>query len=294
MNRSLIDSFLEYLVAERSSPDNTVAAYANDLDDFMAFLDARGVTEIGVDSAVLEGYASHCRERKLKATSISRRLSTVRQFYRFLIEEEFISSDPTRDLASPKRGSYLPHVLSKEEVERLIASPDLETPIGIRDRAMLELLYATGLRVSELTGLKVHHLNLHVGFLICRGKGGKERVVPMGETARRRVEDYMRNARPYLARKPTDVLFCSRRGGAMTRQNFWYAIRRYAAAAGILKEISPHMLRHSFATHLLMGGADLRSVQMMLGHADISTTQIYTHLSTARLKEIHEQYHPRG
>ncbi|NMD40322.1 MAG: site-specific tyrosine recombinase XerD, partial [Deltaproteobacteria bacterium] len=274
MNRALIDSFLEYLVAERSSPENTLAAYAGDLEDYATFLDGRGVTELGVDGAVLEDYASHCRSRKLKTTSISRRLSTIRQFYRFLIEEEAIASDPTRDLASPKRGSYLPEILSREEVERLIASPDPGTPVGVRDRAMLEVLYATGLRVSELTGLKLHHLNLHVGYLVCRGKGDKERVVPMGESARHRLKEYLEDARPYLVKKPTDVLFCSRRGGAMTRQNFWHAIRRYAAAAGIHKRISPHMLRHSFATHLLMGGADLRSVQMMLGHADISTTQI--------------------
>ena len=294
MNRALIDSFLEYLVAERSSPENTLAAYAGDLEDYATFLDGRGVTELGVDGAVLEDYASHCRSRKLKTTSISRRLSTIRQFYRFLIEEEAIASDPTRDLASPKRGSYLPEILSREEVERLIASPDPGTPVGVRDRAMLEVLYATGLRVSELTGLKLHHLNLHVGYLVCRGKGDKERVVPMGESARHRLKEYLEDARPYLVKNPTDVLFCSRRGGAMTRQNFWHAIRRYAAAAGIHKRISPHMLRHSFATHLLMGGADLRSVQMMLGHADISTTQIYTHVSAGRLKEIHERYHPRG
>lgn len=294
MNRALIDSFLEYLVAERSSPENTLAAYAGDLEDYATFLDGSGVTELGVDGAVLEDYASHCRSRKLKTTSISRRLSTIRQFYRFLIEEEAIASDPTRDLASPKRGSYLPEILSREEVERLIASPDPGTPVGVRDRAMLEVLYATGLRVSELTGLKLHHLNLHVGYLVCRGKGDKERVVPMGESARHRLKEYLEDARPYLVKKPTDVLFCSRRGGAMTRQNFWHAIRRYAAAAGIHKRISPHMLRHSFATHLLMGGADLRSVQMMLGHADISTTQIYTHVSAGRLKEIHERYHPRG
>jgi len=294
MNRALIDSFLEYLVAERSSPENTLAAYAADLEDYATFLDDRGVTELGVDGAVLEDYASHCRSRKLKTTSISRRLSTIRQFYRFLIEEEVITSDPTRDLASPKRGSYLPEILSREEVERLIASPDPGTPVGVRDRAMLEVLYATGLRVSELTGLKLHHVNLHVGYLVCRGKGDKERVVPMGESARHRLREYLEDARPYLVKKPTDVLFCSRRGGAMTRQNFWHAIRRYAAAAGVHKRISPHMLRHSFATHLLMGGADLRSVQMMLGHADISTTQIYTHVSAGRLKEIHERYHPRG
>ncbi|MCU0576326.1 MAG: site-specific tyrosine recombinase XerD [Desulfobacterota bacterium] len=294
MNHALIDSFLEYLVAERSSPDNTLAAYATDLEDFKAYLDGQDLSEYDVSGIVLEGYSSHCRTRKLKASSIGRRLSTVRQFYRFLIEEEIIATDPTRDLASPKRGSYLPEVLSRDEVERLMASPDPGSPLGIRDRAMLEVLYATGLRVSELIGLKLHHLNLHVGYLVCRGKGDKERVVPMGESARRRLEEYLQDARPYLVGKPTDILFCSRRGGGMTRQNFWYAIRRYAAAAGILKPISPHMLRHSFATHLLMGGADLRSVQMMLGHADISTTQIYTHLSSGRLKEIHDRYHPRG
>lgn len=294
MSRPHIDSFLEYLVAERASPENTLAAYASDLEDYGAFLDERGASELDADGALLEEYASRCRVRGLKSTSIGRRLSAIRQFYRFLIEEQLIAADPSRDLASPKRGSYLPGVLSREEVGRLIASPDTTTPLGIRDRAMLEVLYATGLRVSELTGLRLHQLNLHVGFLSCRGKGDKERVVPMGESARTWVGTYLKESRPYLVKRPTDVLFCSRRGGAMTRQNFWHGIRRHAAAAGILREISPHMLRHSFATHLLMGGADLRSVQMMLGHADISTTQIYTHLSTVRLKEIHERYHPRG
>ncbi len=294
MNHALIDSFLEYLVAERSSPENTLEAYASDLNDFSAFLDGLGVPFTEATDAALEAYTSYCRSRGLKATSVNRRLSAVRQFYRFLIEEELIEADPTRHLASPKRGAYLPEVLSREEVERLIASPDTATPLGIRDRAMLEVLYATGLRVSELVGLRLHQVNLHVGYLVCRGKGDKERVVPMGESARRWTAEYLEDARPCLARPATDTLFCSRRGSAMTRQNFWHAVRRYAAAAGILKRISPHMLRHSFATHLLAGGADLRSVQMMLGHADISTTQIYTHLSSVRLKEVHDRYHPRG
>ncbi len=294
MSHALIDSFLEYLIAERSSPENTVSSYAADLETLKTFLDEKGITELSVSGADLEEYTSRCKEKGLKGTSIRRRLSTIRQFYRFLIEEEIIAADPTRDLASPKRGLYLPEVLSIDEVARLIASPDIGTPLGMRDKAMLEVLYATGLRVSELIGLKLHHLNLHVGYLICRGKGDKERLVPMGESAQRWVNDYLKNTRPYLVKKPTDILFCSKRGGAMTRQNFWYSIKRYASRAGILKQISPHMLRHSFATHLLGGGADLRSVQMMLGHADISTTQIYTHLSSARLKEVHERYHPRG
>ncbi len=294
MSHALIDSFLEYLIAEKSSPDNTVSSYAADLEDLQAFLDEKGISALEATGADLEEYTSYCKEKGLKGTSISRRLSTIRQFYRFLMEEEVLANDPTRDLASPKRGLYLPEVLSIEEVARLIASPDVGSPLGLRDKAMLEVLYATGLRVSELIGLKIHHLNLHVGYLICRGKGDKERLVPMGESARRWIDEYMKNARPFLVKKPTDILFCSRRGGAMSRQNFWYAIRRYASEAGIFKNISPHMLRHSFATHLLGNGADLRSVQMMLGHSDISTTQIYTHISSARLKEVHELYHPRG
>jgi integrase/recombinase XerD len=294
MSHALIDSFLEYLIAERSSPENTVSSYAADLETLKNFLEEKGINELSVSGADLEEYTSLCREKGLKGTSIRRRLSTIRQFYRFLIEEEIIAADPTRDLASPKQGLYLPEVLSIDEVARLMASPDVGTPLGMRDKAMLELLYATGLRVSELIGLKLHHLNLHVGYLICRGKGDKERLVPMGESAQRWVNDYLKNTRPYLVKKPTDIHFCSNRGGAMTRQNFWHSIKRYATIAGILKQISPHMLRHSFATHLLGGGADLRSVQMMLGHADISTTQIYTHLSSARLKEVHERYHPRG
>lgn len=294
MSRALIDSFLEFLIAEKSSPDNTVSSYSADLEDLQAFLDDKGISALEATAEDLEKYTSRCKEKGLKGTSISRRLSTIRQFYRFLIEEEVLANDPTRDLASPKKGSYLPGVLSPDEVARLIASPDVGSPTGLRDKAMLEVLYATGLRVSELIGLKIHHLNLHVGYLICRGKGDKERLVPMGESARRWIDEYMKMARPALVKKPTDILFCSRRGGAMTRQNFWYAIRRYASEAGIHKNISPHMLRHSFATHLLGGGADLRSVQMMLGHSDISTTQIYTHISSARLKEVHERYHPRG
>jgi integrase/recombinase XerD len=294
MSHALIDSFLEYLIAERSSPENTVSSYASDLEDLKTYLDDKGISELDVLGTTLEDYTSLCRKKGLKTTSISRRLSTIRQFYRFLIEEEIMGTDPTRDLSSPKRGLYLPEVLSRDEVERLIASPDVATPIGVRDKAMLEALYATGLRVSELITLKLHNLNLHVGYLVCRGKGDKERLVPMGESAQRWINEYLRNARPHLVKRPTDILFCSKRGGAMTRQNFWYAIRRYASAAGILKPISPHMLRHSFATHLLIGGADLRSVQMMLGHADISTTQIYTHISSTRLKEVHKQYHPRG
>jgi integrase/recombinase XerD len=294
MNRALIDSFTEYLAAERSSPENTLAAYGNDLEDLNSWLEEKGMDFLHADGNILADYVSHCKSKGLKATSISRKVSTIKQFYRFLMEEEFMTADPTRDLSSPKRGLYLPEVLNVDEVERLLNSPDISTPLGIRDKAMLEILYATGLRVSELTGLKLNNLNVHAGYLICRGKGDKERLVPIGESALHWVGEYLKFSRPALAKKSLDTLFCTKRGGKMTRQNFWHSLNKYALQAGIFKHISPHMLRHSFATHLLAGGADLRSVQMMLGHADISTTQIYTHLSSKRLKEVHEHYHPRG
>ncbi|HON39134.1 MAG: site-specific tyrosine recombinase XerD [Desulfomonilia bacterium] len=294
MNHAYLDSFIEYLVVERSASENTITAYETDLKHFFAWLEQQGKGPDELDAGDLALYASACTRRSLKSTSINRRLSTIRQFYRFLLEEGCIQKDPTRDMARPRQGRYLPAVLSIGEVDRLLAAPDITTPLGVRDKAMIELLYATGLRVSELVGIKVHMLNLSVGYLICRGKGNKERLVPIGESAMKWVGDYLTDVRPGLAGAETDSLFLSNRGSAMTRQNFWYMIRRYAAAAGIYKTISPHVLRHSFATHLLAGGADLRSVQMMLGHADISTTQIYTHVNASRLKEIHDRYHPRG
>jgi len=294
MNRAQIDSFLEFLVAERCAPENTIKAYANDLSNFFAWFEETGNRHNAVDSSILTRYTSYCRHKKLKPSSISRRISALRQFYRFLLEENVIDTDPTRDMSTPKRATYLPEVLNSDEVERLLAAPDESTPLGLRDKAMLELLYATGLRVTELIGLGLHNLNLHIGYLITKGKGDKERLVPIGESARAWVNTYVHEVRPSLVAKPTDVLFCSNRGSAMTRQNFWYIIKRYAKTAGIFKSISPHTLRHSFATHLLSGGADLRSLQMMLGHADISTTQIYTHVTAERLKEVHQKYHPRG
>jgi integrase/recombinase XerD len=294
MNHALIDAFLEYLVSERSSPENTLSAYENDLRAFGAWLDDQELDFIEVRCESLHRFTSACRVIGLKATSLNRRLSSIRQFYRFLLEEDLMDTDPTRELLHPKRGYYLPEVLSTDEVDRLLSAPESSSPLGLRDKAMLELLYATGLRVSELVGLKLQNLNLNVGYLVTKGKGSKERLVPMGESALKHVKDYLASGRPQLVGRKTDILFCSNRGGGMTRQNFWYLIKRYAHAAGIYKSISPHTLRHSFATHLLAGGADLRSVQMMLGHSDISTTQIYTHITSQRLKDIHTQYHPRG
>jgi len=294
MNEDLIDAFIEYLVSERSSPENTIAAYANDLRSFSTWTSEKNLEYRTITAADLREFASQSKRSGLKTSSINRRLTAIRQFYRFLLHEELVDNDPTRDLMRAKNAVFLPEVLSIEEVNRLLDAPDCSTPLGLRDKAMLEVLYATGLRVSELVGLKLQNLNLHVGYLMTRGKGGKERLVPLGESALARVREYLGNGRPRLVHKTVDVLFCSNRGAAMTRQNFWHIIKRYAEACGIFKPISPHTLRHSFATHLLSGGADLRSVQMMLGHADISTTQIYTHITSQRLKDVHTRFHPRS
>jgi integrase/recombinase XerD len=294
MNDALIDSFIEYLVTEKSSAENTMSSYSNDLKTYGLWLDEKGLGFDKVDYYNLADFMTAMKETGLKTTSINRKLSTIRQFYRFLFEEGIIDSNPAMDILMPKRAQYLPEVLNVNEVENLLNAPDTSKPLGKRDKTMLELLYATGLRVSELVGLKLNNINLNAGFLITRGKGGKERLVPMGEKAVFWTREYIETVRPSMIVKKSEILFFSNRGTAMTRQNFWYIIKRYALAAGIFRDISPHTLRHSFATHLLTGGADLRSVQMMLGHSDISTTQIYTHITSQRLKEVHTRYHPRG
>jgi integrase/recombinase XerD len=294
MNDALIDSFIEYLVTERSSSENTMSSYSNDLKSYGLWLDGKGLSFDKVDYYKLADYMTVMKVSGLKTTSINRKLSTIRQFYRFLLDEGIIEKDPTTDILMPKRAQYLPEVLNVNEVEGLLNAPDISKPLGKRDKAMLELLYATGLRVSELVKLKLNNINLNAGFLITKGKGGKERLVPMGEKAISWTREYIETVRPSMFVKKSEILFFSNRGTAMTRQNFWHIIKRYAISAGIFRDISPHTLRHSFATHLLTGGADLRSVQMMLGHSDISTTQIYTHITSQRLKEVHTRYHPRG
>jgi integrase/recombinase XerD len=294
MNDALIDSFIEYLITERSSAENTMASYSNDLKAFGLWLDGKDLSFDKVNYYDLASFTSAMKETGLKITSINRRLSTIRQFYRFLLDEGVIEKDPSREIVMPKRAQYLPEVLNVNEVEGLLNAPDISKPLGIRDKAMLELLYATGLRVSELIKLKLNNINLGSGYLLTRGKGGKERLVPMGEKAVSWTSEYIETVRPRMIVKKSETLFFSNRGTAMSRQNFWYIIKHYALAAGIFRDISPHTLRHSFATHLLTGGADLRSVQMMLGHSDISTTQIYTHITSQRLKEVHTRYHPRG
>ncbi len=294
MKDALIDSFIEYLVTERSSAENTMSSYSADLKSYGLWLDEKGLNFDNADYQTLATYTASMKEAGLKTTSINRRLSTIRQFYKFLLDEGIIEKDPSRDIVMPKRAQYLPDVLNVNEVEGLLNAPDTSKPLGKRDKAMLEILYATGLRVSELVKLKMNNINLGAGFLLTKGKGGKERLVPMGEKAVRWTREYIETVRPSMIVKKSEILFFSNRGTAMSRQNFWYIIKRYALAAGIYRDISPHTLRHSFATHLLTGGADLRSVQMMLGHSDISTTQIYTHITSQRLKEVHTRYHPRG
>lgn len=294
MSEALLDAFSEHLIAEKSSPENTLKAYTADLEDYFVWLKDQDITPALADREDLSRYISHLTRRRLKTTTINRRLSAIKQFYRFCLDDQLIATDPTRTLVTPRRNQHLPEVLTPSEVERLIDAPDTETVLGLRDRAMLELLYATGLRVSELVELRTSLCNLSAGYLITRGKGDKERIVPLGQQATAWVTRYQTEARPHLARRPRDIMFLSNRGEAMSRQNFWHIIKRYAEAAGIHKPISPHTLRHSFATHLLDGGADLRALQMMLGHADISTTQIYTHITSRRLKEMHQQFHPRG
>lgn len=291
----LIDRYTAYLTVEKGLAPNTLESYSRDLQDFLAYLDGQGLAALSeVEATALLGYLIHLRNRGLKATTRSRHLVTLRGFFRFLHQENEIAQDPAALVELPKAGLQLPEVLSVAEVRALLAAPDKTRPTGLRNAAMLELLYAAGLRVSELIHLKVVELNLEAGFVRPFGKGGKERVVPVGRTALSVLQTYLATARPQLLKEVSSAfLFVARRGRPLSRQGFWKVLKRYADRAGIRRSVSPHTLRHSFASHLLEGGADLRVVQVMLGHADIATTQIYTHVSTDRLKAVHRQYHPR-
>ncbi|MBI2988817.1 MAG: site-specific tyrosine recombinase XerD [Deltaproteobacteria bacterium] len=290
-----IDSFLNTLTVEKGLARNTLEAYSRDLSRLVNFLKGRGIRSWKESQAVhLRHYLSWLRGRGLSARSIARNVVALRQFYRFLEKEETISESPVPAFLLQRASRKLPHTLSRDEVQGLLNQPDSSTPLGLRDKAMIELLYATGLRVSELVSLQTHQANLEGDYLTVRGKGAKVRVVPFGKWARELLLRYLREIRPRLSRGRTSpFLFLTRSGKALTRQGFWKLTRRYALAAGIEKRVTPHTLRHSFATHLLEGGADLRSVQSMLGHADISTTQIYTHVDSSRLKQVHRKYHPR-
>jgi integrase/recombinase XerD len=293
MNDLLLDRFLDHLKVERGLAENTVQAYSRDLARFFGFLEKRGLSPPEVSQEDVLAYMSSL-QGGLSVRSAARGLSALKLFFRFLVSTGRIEASPARLLGTPRIPQRLPGVLSRQEVELLLAQPEPSSPLGMRDRAMLELLYATGLRVSELVHLKVQNINLEAGFVRTLGKGSKERMVPMGAKALEALRGYLSDGRPALLRgKSSPYLFLNLRGRPMTRQGFWKLIRRYGVKAGIPKGIKPHLLRHSFATHLLECGADLRSVQIMLGHADISTTQIYTHVTRERLKEIHEKFHPR-
>lgn len=294
---NLIEEFLRYLSVERGLADNTCESYRRDLTGLDGFLKNRqGHTLIALDKGELLAYLLYLRKQGKASATISRQLAAIRTFYRFLLNEGIVKRDPSENLETPKLEQRLPNVLSITEVDLLLDTPKLITPAGLRDKAMLELLYATGLRVTELISLTSVQVNLDLGFVRCFGKGSKERIVPFGRTAARHLQEYLSRGRVKLARRtnPTETLFLNHHGRPLTRQGFWKIIKGYAAEAKILKPITPHTLRHSFATHLLENGADLRSVQDMLGHADISTTQIYTHLTKARLKEVYTKAHPRA
>ncbi len=293
---NILKEFLSYIQVEKGLADNTLAAYRRDLNDFFAFLEKEKITRLNeVDRHAVLSYQVRTKRSGLKPSTVRRRMVSVRSFFRFLILEGKGKTDPTENIESPKGLQHLPETLTPADVDKILAAPDPTTPLGRRDRAMVELLYATGLRVSELVGLRLGDLNLEVGYLVTLGKGSKERLVPLGDAAREKVEEFLSAARGQILKgKLTDVLFPNRFGGQMSRQGFFKIIKKYALRTGINKAISPHTLRHSFASHLLENGADLRSVQMMLGHADISTTQIYTHVTRERLKKVFEKHHPRA
>ncbi len=292
---SLIDRFLEHLVVERGLAQNSLEAYRRDLARYAAHLKGRRTRIAALDRAEVPRYLLALREAGLSPRSVARHLSAIRQFHRFLVREGHAAQDPTSHLESPRPWRRLPTILSGDEVERLLAFGEATTPQAFRDHAMLEVLYACGLRVSELVGLRLSDLDLTVGIVRVLGKGDKERLVPLGDAAVESLRAYLTHGRPRLERRRASPhLFLGRHGRGLTRQMFWQLLKRYARAAGITKRVTPHTLRHAFATHLLERGADLRSVQLMLGHADIGTTQIYTHLTRARLKAIYDRHHPRA
>ena len=289
----LVDQFINHLRVERGLADNTIQSYSRDLIRFLRFLEERKRSPLQVTQDDIIAYMGRLK-KGLSARSCARNLSAVKTFFRFLVSDGKIQSSPARLLGAPKLPQRLPGVLSRDEVDLLLSHPDVSHHLGQRDKAMLELLYATGLRVSELVGLKMSNINLEAGYVRMVGKGSKERMVPMGTKALEILRAYLSQGRVRLLKyRNSSYLFLNSRGEPISRQGFWKVIKKHGRMAGIKKEINPHKLRHSFASHLLEGGADLRSVQVMLGHADISTTQIYTHITRERLKEIHEKYHPR-
>lgn len=295
-DQALVERFLDALWLEKGLSENTLKAYRQDLGSFIEWLVSIDTTIPKVKRHDVLAYLAHRMDKGLKARSTARSLSCLRALYRYLLREKVLTEDPTLRVENPKLGRPLPDTLTEQDVEKLLAAPDVKTPIGMRDRTMLEVLYACGLRVSELTGLRLSEINLRQGVIRIVGKGSKERLVPMGEEAINWLTRYLEGARKDLLKQNLieDIVFPSNRGVPMTRQTFWHRIRQHAESANIQKKLSPHTLRHAFATHLLNHGADLRVVQLLLGHSDLSTTQIYTHVAQHRMKELHQMHHPRG
>ena len=295
----MVDRFLDHLRVERRLAAHTLESYARDLAALTRFARARGAEPTELDRAALEAFVRQQRV-SLSPRSVARNVAAVRGFYRFLVLDRVLTHNPAEDLRPPRAWPALPTVLSAEEVERLIAQPDVSMPLGIRDRAMIEVLYATGMRVSELVALRTVDLHLDEAYLTCLGKGNKERIVPIGDQATAWVRRYQREARQHLktraATSPRAAarLFVNARGGPLSRVGFWKILKGHGRRAGLARSLSPHVVRHSFATHLLERGADLRAIQMMLGHADLSTTQIYTHVLEARLRTVYDRFHPRS
>ena len=291
----IVEAFIDNLLTEAGLSNNTLDAYRNDLTHFLQWVKIEGYD---LASLRRENVREYVYNRVLggdKPRTTARQLSSLRRFFRYMLSQEIIKSDPTLDIESPKLGKPLPKALSEQDVDRLMDAPEPEKPLGLRDRAMLEVLYATGIRVSELVGLQIQQIDMNQGLARIVGKGNKERLVPLGEEALEWLERYLSGARKeLLGERHSDYLFVTSRGGAMTRQAFWYNLKKHVAVAGIEAPVSPHTLRHAFATHLLNHGADLRAVQMLLGHSDLSTTQIYTQVARERLKQLHGRHHPRG
>ncbi|ABI56837.1 site-specific tyrosine recombinase XerD [Alkalilimnicola ehrlichii MLHE-1] len=290
-----LEAFLDALWMEQGLGERTLSAYRSDLLGFQRWLGGQGGSLLSARRDQVLAYLGGRLGQGAKPRSVARLLTSLRRFYRYQLREGRVAEDPTRDVESPRLGRPLPGGLSESEVERLLAAPDPETPLGQRDRCMLEVLYASGLRVSELVGLSLSELSLSQGLVRVVGKGGRERLVPLGETALEQVQQWLREGRPaLLGRRVSDAVFVTGRGEGLTRQAFWYRVKKHARSVGITRPISPHTLRHAFATHLLNHGADLRVVQLLLGHSDLSTTQIYTHVARQRLQTLHAEHHPRG